>query len=41
VLIALLISGNFTAVNLIVGGLIPFAAGVVGGWLGEWRQGTV
>jgi len=41
VLIALLISGNFTAVNLIAGGLIPFVAGVVGGWLGERRQGTV
>ena len=41
VLLALLISGNFTAVNLIAGGLIPFVAGVVGGWLGERRQGTV
>ena len=41
VLIALLISGDFTAVNLIAGGLIPFVAGVVGGWLGERRQGTV
>jgi hypothetical protein len=41
VLIALLISGNFTIVNLIVGGLVPFAAGVLGGWLGERRQGTV
>jgi hypothetical protein len=40
VLIALLISGNFTVVNLIAGGLIPFVAGVVGGWLGERRQGT-
>jgi len=32
VLIALLISGNFTVVNLIAGGLIPFVSGVVGGW---------
>jgi len=40
VLIALLISGNFTVVNLIAGGLIPFVAGVVGGWLRERRQGT-
>jgi hypothetical protein len=39
VLIGLLISGNFTVVNLIAGGLIPFVAGVVGGWLGERRQG--
>ena len=41
VLIALLISGNFSVVNLFVGGLVPFLAGVLGGWLGERRQGTV
>jgi hypothetical protein len=41
VLIALLISGNFGIVNLIAGGIVPFAAGVLGGWLGEKRQGTV
>jgi hypothetical protein len=41
VLIALLISGNFSLVNLLVGGLVPFLAGVLGGWLGERRQGTV
>jgi hypothetical protein len=40
VLIGLLISGNFTVINLIAGGVIPFVAGVVGGWLGERRQGT-
>jgi hypothetical protein len=39
VVIALLISGNFTIGNLIAGGLLPFAAGVLGGWLGELRQG--
>ena len=39
VVIALLISGNFTIVNLIAAGLLPFAAGVLGGWLGELRQG--
>jgi hypothetical protein len=38
VLVGLLISGNFTVINLIAGGLIPFVAGVVGGWLGERRQ---
>jgi hypothetical protein len=38
VIIALLISGQLTAVNLIVSGLVPFAAGVLGGWLGERRQ---
>lgn len=41
VLIALLLSGNFSVLNLIAGGLVPFAAGVGGGWLGERRQGTV
>ena len=41
VLIALLISGNFSIFNIIAGGLVPFAAGVLGGWLGERRQGTV
>jgi hypothetical protein len=41
VVIALLISGNFTLLNLIAGGIVPFVAGVLGGWLGERRQGTV
>ena len=41
VIIALLIAGSFSIVNLIVGGLVPFLAGVGGGWLGERRQGTV
>jgi hypothetical protein len=41
VLIALLISGNFSIGNIIVGGIVPFLAGVLGGWLGERRQGTV
>jgi hypothetical protein len=40
VVIALLISGNFTLGNMIAGGIIPFAAGVLGGWIGERRQGT-
>ena len=35
---ALLISGNFTVGNLLVGGLVPFLAGLLGGWLGEKRQ---
>lgn len=39
VLIALLLSGQFSFVNLIVGGLVPFVSGVAGGWLGERRQG--
>lgn len=38
VLIALLIAGGFSVVNLVTGGLIPFLAGVLGGWLGERRQ---
>jgi hypothetical protein len=41
VVIALLISGNFGIVNLIASGIVPFVAGVLGGWLGERRQGTV
>ena len=41
VVIALLIAGNFTIGNIIVGGIVPFLAGVLGGWLGERRQGTV
>ena len=38
VAIALVISGNLSAVNLIAGGLVPFLAGLLGGWLGEKRQ---
>jgi hypothetical protein len=41
VLIALLISGNFGIGNLIAGGIVPFIAGVLGGWLGERRQVAV
>ena len=33
----LLLSGNFTAGNLLAGGLVPFLAGLLGGWLGERR----
>lgn len=39
VLFALLISGNFSVFGLVAGGVVPFAAGVLGGWLGERRQG--
>lgn len=35
---ALLISGNFSLGNLLVAGLVPFLAGLLGGWLGEKRQ---
>ena len=38
VVIALIVSGNFTVLNLLGGGLLPFLAGVLGGWLGERRQ---
>jgi hypothetical protein len=41
VLIALLISGNFTVMNLLAVGLVPFIAGLLGGWSGERRQHTV
>lgn len=40
VVIALLIAGNFSIVGLLVAGLVPFGAGVLGGWLGERKQGT-
>ena len=40
VLIALLLSGSFTVVNLLTVGLVPFIAGLLGGWLGERRQGA-
>lgn len=39
VLVGLLLSGNFSIGNLIAGGLVPFVAGVAGGWYGERRQG--
>lgn len=38
VAIALLLSGNLTIVNIFAGGLVPFLAGLLGGWLGERRQ---
>ena len=38
VLIVLVISGQLTILNLVIGGLLPFAAGVFGGWLGERRS---
>ena len=40
-IIVLLISGNFSFGNIIAGGIVPFIAGVLGGWLGERRQGSV
>lgn len=39
VIIGLVLSGNFTLGNMVAGGLVPFLAGVLGGWLGERRQG--
>jgi O-antigen ligase len=38
VALTLLISGNLTVGNLIAGALVPFLAGLLGGWLGEKRQ---
>lgn len=35
---ALLLSGTFTLGNLLVAGVVPFLAGLLGGWLGEKRQ---
>ena len=38
VVISLLLSGMFTLGNVVIGGLIPFAAGLLGGYLGERQQ---
>jgi len=41
VAITLLISSNLTIMNIIAGGLVPFLAGVLGGWFGEQQQAMV
>jgi hypothetical protein len=43
VVVGLLLSGAFTLGNLLVGGLVPFVAGLLGGYLGERHQsrGTI
>ena len=38
VIIVLAIGGGLSVGNIIAGGLVPFLAGVLGGWLGERRQ---
>lgn len=38
VAIALVLSGNLSVGNIVAGGLVPFLAGLLGGWLGERRQ---
>lgn len=38
VVIGLVLSGNLGFGNILAGGLVPFLAGVLGGWLGERRQ---
>lgn len=38
VIIGLLIAGNFSLGNVFVAGLVPFLAGILGGWIGERRQ---
>ena len=38
VAIGLLVGGAFTFGNLLAGGLVPFFAGLLGGWLGERRN---
>lgn len=40
VVVVLLLSGTFSVVNLIAAGVVPFLAGLLGGWLGERRQAT-
>ena len=38
VVVGLLLSGAFTLGNLLAGGLVPFLAGLLGGYLGERHQ---
>src|SRR5436190_2103487 len=38
VLLVLVVSRQLTVASLIVGGIVPFVAGVIGGWLGERKQ---
>ena len=38
VAIGLLVSGAFAFGNLVAGGVVPFLAGLLGGWLGERRS---
>ena len=38
VLILLLVSRQLSVTSMVAGGLVPFAAAVIGGWLGERRQ---
>jgi hypothetical protein len=38
VVVGLLLGGAFTLGNLLAGGLVPFLAGLLGGYLGERRQ---
>jgi uncharacterized membrane protein YedE/YeeE len=38
VIVALVLAGNFTFGSVVAGGLVPFLAGVLGGWIGERRQ---
>jgi hypothetical protein len=40
VLVGLLITGSFSVMNLLVGAIIPFIAGLIGGWMGERSQGS-
>ena len=38
VALGLLLGGAFSLGNLLAGGVVPFLAGLLGGWLGERRQ---
>jgi hypothetical protein len=40
VVIGLVISGALTPANLLLGGLVPFIAGLAGGYLGERQQSS-
>jgi hypothetical protein len=38
VVVVLAMSGNLSVTGVLASGLVPFLAGVLGGWLGERRQ---
>jgi hypothetical protein len=41
VALSLAFQGQFNILTMVVGGVVPFLAGVGGGWLGEKLQGTI
>ena len=38
VVVLVVVSGGFSLANIVAGALVPFLAGILGGWLGERHQ---